>query len=60
MEKKLSVQEQWAKAAQEGIERARQMTHAECLHQARINSGWYDDHPEDWPKDIPKPKRLHE
>jgi hypothetical protein len=37
-----SVQHRWGKAAQEGIEAARKMTHVEVLAQARLNSGWVD------------------
>jgi hypothetical protein len=38
---KLSVQERWGKAAEEGIAAARLMTDEEILHQGRVNSGWY-------------------
>lgn len=38
-----TVQSRFAKAAQEGIDAARKMTHSQVLHQARVNSGWYAD-----------------
>jgi len=37
-----TVQQRFAQAAQEGIERARKMTHSQVLHQLRVNSGWYE------------------
>ncbi len=38
--RKLSIQERWGKAAQEGIEAARKMTDTQILAQARRNSGY--------------------
>lgn len=37
---RLSVQQRWAKSAQEGVERSRQMTNTQALAEFRRNSGW--------------------
>lgn len=38
-----TVQNRFGKAAQEAIDAAKKMTHSQCLHQARVNSGWYTE-----------------
>jgi len=37
---KMSIQQRFGQAAQEGVERARKMTHSQILTQARRNSGY--------------------
>jgi hypothetical protein len=54
-DRQLSVQEKWGQAAARAIETARRMTPEEMVHQARVNSGYYEDHPEAWPESVPKP-----